>query len=321
MLTDCHRHLRGANNYERFVSGIDLALRVLSRSARSMSKLLNTLFVCLVAFFGVQIVLLTLQAAREDAPLAVPAPAPRTTTNEAVQCAPSVTASKLAELIDVPLSDVREKDSSVAAVRSRLRFKLLGTLISKDPEWSMASLQDEALNRSVTVMPGSRLGLAEVLTIERWKVTVLNEGQREVIDMSAIETSQPTPTSTLPTAARQANAPSSGVTKLDDNSYEISRTTIDRALSNTAQVMMSVRSSPSFKNGAFVGFKLQSIRPDSLLNDIGIQNGDVIQRINGFEISTPQRALELYSTFQNASRVDIELERAGQTIRKSYRIH
>ena len=51
---------------------------------------------------------------------------------------------------------------------------------------------------------------------------------------------------------------------------------------------------------------------------IGIQNGDVIRRINGYEMNTPDKALEIYQKLRDASR--IEIERRGDVLRKLYSI-
>ena len=77
---------------------------------------------------------------------------------------------------------------------------------------------------------------------------------------------------------------------------------------------------PSFKNGAANGFKLFSIQPGSLYASIGIENGDVIQRVNGYELNSPEKALELYQKLKESGHVTIELERGGQVVRKEYNI-
>src|SRR6267143_6072836 len=63
-----------------------------------------------------------------------------------------------------------------------------------------------------------------------------------------------------------------------------------------------------------------SIVPDSLYAKIGIQNGDVIRRINGYEMNSPDKALEIYQKLRDASRIESELERRGESLRKSYSI-
>ena len=63
-----------------------------------------------------------------------------------------------------------------------------------------------------------------------------------------------------------------------------------------------------------------SIQPGSLYASIGVENGDVIQRVNGYEINSPEKALELYQKLRESQHVTIELERGGQAIRKEYNI-
>ena len=75
-----------------------------------------------------------------------------------------------------------------------------------------------------------------------------------------------------------------------------------------------------FKDGKAQGFKLFSIRPGSLYSKIGIQNGDIVQRINGYEMNSPDKALEIYQKLRDANRIEVELERRGETVRKTYSI-
>ena len=83
---------------------------------------------------------------------------------------------------------------------------------------------------------------------------------------------------------------------------------------------MQARIVPAFKDGVAKGFKLFSIRPDSIYTKIGVQNGDVIRRINGYDLNSPEKALEIYSKLKEASRIDIELERNGSVVRKTYNV-
>ena len=97
--------------------------------------------------------------------------------------------------------------------------------------------------------------------------------------------------------------------------YEVSRDEIEETLS-----MMQARIVPSFKDGKAEGFKLFSIRPGSLLDKIGIENGDLIKRINGNDINSPERAIEVYSKLRHTSRFEIEIVRNGSTLLKTFTI-
>ena len=84
--------------------------------------------------------------------------------------------------------------------------------------------------------------------------------------------------------------------------------------------MSIARIVPSFKNGKPNGFKLFSIKPGSIYSKIGMQNGDVIQRINGYEMNSPDKALEIYQKLKDASSINIDMLRRGQSRSVSYNI-
>ena len=53
---------------------------------------------------------------------------------------------------------------------------------------------------------------------------------------------------------------------------------------------------------------------------IGLTNGDVIQKINGYAMDSPDKALELYQKLRDASSVSIEVNRRGQNMTMNYSI-
>jgi general secretion pathway protein C len=230
---------------------------------------------------------------------------------------------------DVKEPVVAEIDKNAVPVRSGLRVRLLGTLLSSVPEWSIASIQDVVTQKTATYMVGDKIQGAEVLEIERERVIILNANRREFIDGTAGDGSaavavMPTQPQIVASAAN-TNAPASqalgqGIKSVTENEYEVPRAEIDKTLSNLNDVAMQARIVPAFKDGVAQGFKLFSIRPDSIYSRIGVQNGDVIRRINGYDLNSPEKALEIYSKLKEASRIDIELERNGSVVRKTYNV-
>ena len=246
----------------------------------------------------------------------------------------SLSPEKLSKLTGLPLPKPEELtapvptvDLNAAPVRSSLRVKLLGTLLAALPEYSVASIQDVVTLKSATYLTGDKVQGAEILEIERLRVIVLNNNRREYIDGTpgdgaAVAYVPPT----MPiVAAKGDGAPPSvalgtSIKSTGENEYEIPRAEIDKTLSNLNDVAMQARIVPAFKDGVAQGFKLFSIRPDSIYTKIGIQNGDVIKRINGYELNSPEKALEIYSKLKEAARIDIEVERNGAAVKKTYNV-
>jgi general secretion pathway protein C len=218
-------------------------------------------------------------------------------------------------------------DLNAPPVKCSLRVRLLGTLVSEwAPEWSVASIQDVVTLKTQTYMQHDLVQGAEVLEIERARVIVLFNGRREYIDGTAGDGSSAPPPAPVVQARPVNDAPpasvalGAGIKAIGENDYEIPRSEIDKTLSNLNDVAMQARIVPAFKDGAATGFKLFSIRPDSIYSKIGIQNGDVIRRINGYDLNSPEKALEIYSKLKESSRIDIEVERNGSTVRKTYKV-
>ena len=86
------------------------------------------------------------------------------------------------------------------------------------------------------------------------------------------------------------------------------------ALSRAARIV------PEMKDGKAAGFRLFSIRPDGPFAKIGLQNGDIISAINGLEMTSPDKALEVYTKLKTANHLSVGLERNGQKITKDYNI-
>jgi general secretion pathway protein C len=285
----------------------------------------NLCFVALAALLAAKTVNLFFEAAIAPAPSA---PTGRGTTRVAQPEAPAaLDLPKLAQLTGLPLpvpeSDVEEQkpDMSAEPVRTSLRLKLLGTLVSTLPNWSIGSILDLNNQKSSTVMIGDRVQNAEVLSVERDRVIIANNGRREYIGAEGGDGApQPPPIATTRPVSEPANQYGAGIKALDDNNYEVPRNEVDKALANLNDLAMQARIVPAFKDGQAEGFKLFSIRPDSLYSKIGIVNGDVIKRINGFEMNSPEKALEVYTKLKDANRIDIEVDRNGQTLRKTYNV-
>lgn len=285
----------------------------------------NLCFVALVALVAAKTVNLFIEAAIAPAPSAPTARSGGRTVGQ--QPPATLDLPRLAGITNLPLpapeshEDAPKSDMSAEPVRTSLRIKLLGTLVSTLPGWSIGSLLDLGNQKSSTVMVGDRVQNAEVLSIERDRVIIANNGRREYIGAEAGDGAPaPPPIATTRPVGEPGQGYGAGIRALDENNYEVPKTEVDRALANLNDLAMQARIVPAFKDGQAEGFKLFSIRPDSLYSKIGIVNGDVIKRINGFEMNSPEKALEVYTKLKDANRIDIEVDRNGSTLRKTYNV-
>jgi general secretion pathway protein C len=112
----------------------------------------------------------------------------------------------------------------------------------------------------------------------------------------------------------------SGIKKIDDTTYEIDKSLVDKVLANPMGVAKGARVVPAVQNGKPNGFKLYAIRPSSVYAKLGLTNGDTLSAINGMELTTADKALEVYTKLREATSLEVEIQRRGKPMTLKYSI-
>jgi general secretion pathway protein C len=240
-------------------------------------------------------------------------------------------------------------DARAAPARSELRMQLIAGVIAERSRFSLATITDLASRETHVLGVGDQLGGVRLLSVDRVRddrdatgngfrvvAVICNGGTKEFLDfdpgagavadagagtnLGFAPVPQP-PRGAPGTGASPPGGKLEGVRQVSEDRYEIDRKVIDTTLGDLNRVATQARIVPSFKNGVANGFKLFSIQPGSLYAAIGIENGDVIQRVNGYEMNSPEKALELYQKLKETGHVILEFERGGRTVRKEYNIN
>ncbi len=110
------------------------------------------------------------------------------------------------------------------------------------------------------------------------------------------------------------------INKIDDATYQIDRSLLDEIQANPMAIARGARIVPAIKNGQPAGFKLYAIRPSSFYAAIGLRNGDTMTAINGIDLSSPDKALEVYQKVKTADSIVVSITRRGVPITITYTI-
>lgn len=199
-----------------------------------------------------------------------------------------------------------------AAASSSIAARILGTSVSSVPGFSLATVLDLQTQETLVVAVGDTLAGASVLEIERLRVTVDNHGRREVLDLEESVSGAPTPAAASPAASAIAPA---GAGK-----FEVDRQAVLAFAGNPGAEMTKMFWSPAVEGGLTRGWRLQRLAPDSVLGKLGLVQGDVVRRINGFEVTDPGKLLEVLNRLKDATRIELEIDRNGAAQRLEYRV-
>jgi general secretion pathway protein C len=112
----------------------------------------------------------------------------------------------------------------------------------------------------------------------------------------------------------------SKINRISETEFHVDRSVVDKILESQAELMRSARIVPEQKDGKVVGIRLFGIRPDSLLGTLGLQNGDRLETINGFDMASPEKALEAYARLRTAKNLNVKVNRRGKPLSIDFRI-
>lgn len=211
--------------------------------------------------------------------------------------------------------------------KTSLPLTLFAIMFAPPPNgirWSVAVIRDNEYKITGAFPVGGKVHGATVTEILETRVYLDNEGKAEYIDMFELPAPPPPPPGEKPAAPNKDDAlaveMAKGIKKVNENNYELQRGTLESVLGNMALLSRSARIVPEMKDGKAAGFRLFAVRPDGPFAMIGMQNGDIISSINGLEITSPEKALEVYAKLKSASHLSLGMERNGQKVTKEYNI-
>jgi general secretion pathway protein C len=216
-------------------------------------------------------------------------------------------------------------------VKTSLSLQLIATLVSHENQaWSFAAIHDTSADKTALFAIGAKVpGDAVITDILDRRVMLENAGRTEYLELALEEGAQAEGSTAPQVASSQFRSPeplpemeqvAGGIRRSGSNSWEIQRGTLDRLLGDTTLLARSARLVPSVKDGQPNGFTLYGVRRGSLYTLLGMFNGDTINAINGHPITTPDKALEIYTKLRAAGHVTLSFTRKGVTLTHEYNI-
>ncbi|TLS67305.1 hypothetical protein FEF65_07710 [Mariprofundus erugo] len=242
----------------------------------------------------------------------MPAPQPEQILQSQAQQPVAVALPDMAAMMAIPLfgTPVVKKEMakpvavSAPVVRSPLQISLLGTVVAGDASAAIVRLGsggEKAFVIGSVIQPGVVLKQVEATSI-----VIDHSGRMEQISM---------PRSALPSQfVASEGAPAKQENRL------MSRAQLQQQMQDLPTLLTQARLAPAAGNGPMGGFVISDIVPGSLFQLAGLQNGDVLHKVNGQLLDNPSQAMQLYQSLQNTPSIDVELTRAGQLQRVHYDI-
>jgi general secretion pathway protein C len=210
--------------------------------------------------------------------------------------------------------------STAPLKKTDLNVELIGTVVGA-PENSFAIIEDPQSRKQELYQVDDMIqDQARVVSIARCKVIVLRNGSEEVLECPDPDAKKKRPASPVRYTGAKKKEGEFAVKKVSDSEFVVDETEVENALGNINQLLTQIRVVPNFQDGKPDGFKVFAIKPDSIFAKVGLKNGDVIRKVNDNDISSPEKALQIFQELRNEKNLSIEISRRGQTQNFSYEI-
>jgi len=287
---------------------------------RYLNIVLNLLGLFLILYLGVDIFYRVVEE-RFVRPLPVPTPVAEATRPPGTK---SVRPGDYQAILQRNIFGTKGREESPVVVEqvetlqpTTLRLSLLGTVAGEEPD-ARAIILDQSSKKQDLYRVGGSVQGATIRQIFRNKVVLRVNNRDEVLTMDESKKSgAPSATGQPPETAAAAPEGAPGTTA---EPVTIDRADIQESLSNINQLLTQVRIRPYFKDGKAEGLIVSHLQPGSMFTTLGLQNGDIIQMIDGNPIRTPDDAIALYEHLKSGSSISIEVTRRGRQEILNYNI-
>jgi general secretion pathway protein C len=216
-----------------------------------------------------------------------------------------------------------------AEVATNLHIRLLGTSTLTLAQPFIIVEDDNTHEQSLYRMGDEIPDAGTLVGVYSDHAIILHQGRRTRIDMPTDQNGMPTamprpfglPGQMLRHNLRERSG-RNGVRQIDPNRYVLDRSTLDSNLNNLPSLFTQMRAIPNLgPDGQSHGFKLSEIQPDSIFQQIGLRDGDILTGVGGQNVGDPAKAIQLLNSLRDQNSISLTVMRDGQPMQLQYNIH
>lgn len=193
----------------------------------------------------------------------------------------------------------KQKEKTKEASLKAENIQLIGTFLGKE---RLALVQGEQGKK--TVSSGESIGGWTVQDINSSSATFAREGKTLKIDIWDKNKNK----TNVKLAQKESPKKES---EIKQEKSTISKKLINEYMSSPKKFLEMAQFYPT-DEGKVSGFKVSNIDKGSLLSKLGLEDDDVLARINGKSVNSPQKLLKMYSQLSKSSLVTVDILRQGQ---------
>lgn len=205
-------------------------------------------------------------------------------------------------------------------VKTSLAIQVVGVLVVGAGKDDRSSATVSSSGKVDTYAVGTEDGFSPNTKLTRVtpeRIEFLNQGRMEYAlfeEETAFNIFGPPPTSETaqasPVAVATPTTPAETVKKEGEGQFVIDQNEVQNALSNMERLYTEIRAVPNFAGGKVSGMKILSVKQGSLFDKLGLQRGDILEKINGMELDV-KKGFEIFNQLKTERHLVVDLQRQG----------
>lgn len=210
-----------------------------------------------------------------------------------------------------PAGELTPLSASTGPSISQSDLALIGTIAGRRDR-SYAIFLDKTGKQDLFKTGANVFGLGTLKKVDKDSVVIIANGREikipfsDITDIKEIKSGGP--------------AASSFAKRTGESSYLLDQQRIQQALEKPDQLLTDARFVPNMIEGRQQGFVLRELKPGGIYASLGLQNGDVLLRINEYNISSPDTALQAITALKGVDRAQLDIIRNGAKTTMTYQI-
>lgn len=213
-----------------------------------------------------------------------------------------------------PAGELKLLNPSAGQAARKTDIILIGT-VSGPRELSYAIFKDSAGKQEVFRVGEPVFGIGSLSSVKMDRVIIGKGPEMTELLLEDVKVKE------INKQASPGAAPASlFAQRIGKGAYVVDQARLQQAIANPAQMMTDARLRPNTVNGRDEGFVLSEVKPGGIYQSLGLQDGDVLLRINEYDISNPERALQAFTALKGLDRVQVDLIRQGTKMTMTYQI-
>ena len=186
-------------------------------------------------------------------------------------------------------------------------LRLWGIGLDGDDAWAVIEADDSGEQRLYRI--GDEVDGARIAEIHWDRVLVRRGAHRLTLTLERPRREDAAPP--VPPPAAPVDASRASIRRASEDAFIVDRRELVGAVDNMSGLLTQLRAVPEVEDGHPIGFRLFEIAGESVFRDLGLQDGDVVQRVNGAVLADPASLLGFLQRLQDEPRVALDIVRGG----------